>query len=259
MYDAYYESPNFGYPRGTYGRNGQEIIGAGLHISGGPFSSTKNYIMQLRAEASYNALIDKDGSIISLVPEQNAAYSHGGINSPTWPLLKPNLNPNLYTLSVARSGTNQNTWTRAQLDSTVKLLKYWGGKYDFPLERPYVFGHFEITVRRRYCPGEEFFNKVIEELAKTEPEERPTTTLEWSRVVAGSFRNEQYAVNRKESLKYVGIDAFIVPYVDSDNNTWHRVIAGSYRKPDNAVQQAKSLVNRGLSAFIVPYIQQIGR
>ncbi len=167
IYDEVYISPNFGYPKGSSGRRGHKIIGACVHISGAEWQSNYNWIMNAVANASYNAIIKRDGAIVSLVPEQNAAYSHGRMNSPSWPLLKPGINPNLYTLSVARVGSDQNRWTPEQMVSTVKLLTYWSKKYDFPLERPYVFGHFEIdTTGRWYCPGKPFFDALIGELAR---------------------------------------------------------------------------------------------
>ena len=139
IYDAVYQSPNFGYPKGSAGRRNEKIIGVGVHISGAEWQSNYSWIMNASANASYNAIIKRDGSIISLVPEQNAAYSHGKIDKSTWPLLKSGVNTNLYTLSVARVGSNQNIWDKPQMDSTVKLILYWAKKYNFKPEWPHVF------------------------------------------------------------------------------------------------------------------------
>lgn len=218
IYDEVYSSPNYGYPRGNPERNGQNIIGIGLHISGGSWQSTYRWIMNPAANASYNAIIKDDGSVVSLVPEQAAAYSHGRIDRPSWPLLKTGVNPNLYTLSLARTGTNQNNWTAEQLASTLKVLKYWGDKYNIPLERPYIFGHFEIdSVGRMFCPGHKFFERVIKGLEMgehLEPEEAACSPAEivWHRVVAGSYRVRANAERQVDRLRAAGIDAFIVPY-----------------------------------------------
>ena len=255
MYDEVFVSPNFGYPKGSHGRNGQDIIGVCLHITGATWQSNYHWIMNPAANASYNAIVRDDGSVVSLVPEENAAYSHGRINRATWPLLKAGVNPNLYTLSLARTGSNQRTWTREQLSSTLEVLKTWGRRYDIPLKRPYIFGHFEIdSVNRWYCPGEGFFNRVITELAKMAPVDTdPAATRLWHRVVAGSFSNPDYAARRQDNLKNMGIDAFVVPFNDADNNTWHRVIAGSYQEPDNARRHAANLNHGGIDAFIVQF------
>jgi len=258
MYDETYQSPNFGYPKGSHGRNGQDITGICLHISGAHWQSNYNWIMNPAANASYNAIVRDDGSVVSLVPEENAAYSHGRINRATWPLLKDGVNPNLYTLSLARTGSNQRTWTREQLQGTIKVLKIWSRQYDIPLKRPYIFGHFEIdSVNRWYCPGEAFFNRVMTELAKIDSNDLDVSEPKvWHRVIAGSFRDQANASRRQHTLKDCGIKTFIAPYNDADGQYWHRVVAGSYLNADNARAQANNLIRSGIDAFVVRYREE---
>jgi len=219
IYDEIYSSPNFGYPKGSFGRCGYKPVGICLHISGATWQSNYNWIMNPAANASYNTIVKDDGSVVQLVPEQNAAYSHGRINKPAWPLLKSGVNPNLYSLSLARTGSNQNTWTPAQLVATLKVLKYWGNKYNIPLKRPYVFGHFEIdSVNRWYCPGRGFFDRVISELTVNTPgesgsaEAKASEPVIWHRVIAGSYRNLENARRQVEYLRTGGVEAFIDRY-----------------------------------------------
>lgn len=223
IYDEVYRSPNFGYPKGSSGRRNQKIIGACLHITGAAWQSNYSWIMNPSANASYNAIVKDDGKVACLVPEQNAAYSHGKIERATWALLKPGVNPNLYSLSLARTGSNQNTWTPQQLSSTIKVLKFWSLKYGFPLQRPHIFGHFEVDgVGRWYCPGRGFFDRVIEELKKTDPPElKPDLEaaagaapelITWHRVVAGSYRDGLQAETLAKRLRSIGMDAFVVRY-----------------------------------------------
>lgn len=222
IYDETYSSPNFGYPKGSFGRGSYAPLGICLHVTGAHWESNYSWIMNPAANASYNAVIKDDGSVVSLVPEHSAAYSHGRVNKATWPLLKAGVNPNLYTLSLARTGSNQNTWTPEQLESTLRVLKYWGAKYSVPLKRPYIFGHFEIdSVNRWYCPGRGFFERVIAELAKggeaahtaeAEDEHEENEPVLWHRVFAGSYRNRDNAEKQAEELRARGIDAFIMRY-----------------------------------------------
>ncbi len=161
-YHEIYASPNH-----WSSRRGYKIVAAGVHISGGEFESNHSWIMNPNAQASYNCLIKRDGKRVNYVPEEFPAHSHGLVNKGTWPLLAkyPGANPNWYTLSVARVGSNQNLWTPEQMESTIEILRYWSGKYGFPLKRPYVFGHFEIdSVDRWYCPGAPFFDELIKRL-----------------------------------------------------------------------------------------------
>ncbi len=167
IYQDKYFSPNFGYPKGKKGRNGHKVIGIGIHISGGEWTSNYNWIMNPKANASYNTIIDRAGKIIQLVPESDAAYSHGKIVKPSWPLLKPGVNPNLYTLSASRVGSNQNLWEPAQMDSMVKYILYVADKYGFEPKWPYVFGHCHIdSVGRWYCPGKPFLDELYNRLAR---------------------------------------------------------------------------------------------
>jgi hypothetical protein len=222
IYDETYSTPNFGYPKGTVGRGSHKPLAICLHISGAAWQSNYQWIMNPAANASYNAIVKDDGSIVSLVPEGNAAYSHGRINKATWPLLRPKVNPNLYTLSLARTGSNQKTWTPEQLRSTLKVLRYWGTKYNIPLRRPYIFGHFEIdSVDRWYCPGRDFFERVIAELAN------------------------EGEINCGLNLGQADSEA--------EAGLWHRVIAGSYRDPLLAEKQAAKLRKQGIEAFVLPW------
>jgi N-acetyl-anhydromuramyl-L-alanine amidase AmpD len=234
IYDQVYSSPNFGYPKGAIGRKGHQVIAICLHITGAAWQSNYSWIMNPKANASYNAIVKDDGTVVSLVPEGSAAYSHGKINKATWPLLKAGVNPNLYTLSLARTGSNQNRWTAAQLASTLKVLRHWGKAYNIPLRRPYIFGHFEIdSVDRWYCPGRPFFDRVIAELAQ----EQQAAGVEASEPVQNSITPSTAPVE--------------VPVQQAA--VWYRVVAGSYRNRVTAEQEAAKLKAQGLNAFVAPY------
>ena len=173
VYDDSYKSPNYGYPRGSAGRNGRKIIGVGVHITGAEWESNRNWIMNPAACASYNAIIKRNGDIVQFVAEENAAWSHGKIQKPNWPLLKTGVNPNLYTLSVSRVGSNQNLWDKPQMDSMVALILYYARKYEFAPAWPAVFGHRHIdSVGRWFCPGDPFLKELYKQLeAATLPAE----------------------------------------------------------------------------------------
>lgn len=222
IYDVIEQSPNFGYPRrGTLGRGGHKIDSICLHITGGSYDSASNWIKRPEALAGYNAIIRLDGTVVQFVEEQNAAWAHGKVDRPSWPLLRAGINPNQHSLSLARVGSNQNTWTPAQLRATLDVLKYWGHKYDITLKRPYVFGHFEIdSVNRWYCPGRPFFDEVIKQLPavnsailpKNPINEPKNDEVTWYRVVAGSYRRRENAEKQREMLQAQGINAFVVNF-----------------------------------------------
>jgi len=254
MYDEVYKTPNFGYPKGANGRKGQKIIAIGLHISGGNWRSNYNWIMNPKANASYNAIVKDDGRIVSLVPEENAAYAHGKIAKSTWPLLKPGINPNLSTLSLARTGADQRRWTTAQLDATIKIINHWCFKYGIKPARPFIFGHFEIdSVGRWYCPGKNFFETVISELVTGGllADDQPARLY---KVIAGSFRVKGNAEVRLILLAKLGYSASISIEQDQLGRTWHRVLEGSYVDAAEARVKAATLKRSGLGdCFVAIY------
>jgi hypothetical protein len=177
MYDEIYQSPNWGYPRGTRGRAGQKIIGVGVHISGAEWPSNHAWIMNPSACASYNVLVKRDGKAAMFVDPANPAWSHGAINKPNWPLLKSGVNPNLYTLSISRVGSDQRKWDEPQMETTVRIIRAWANEYGFKPEWPHVFGHKHIdSVGRWFCPGDPFLNELYKRL-EAEVKPRPVYPL----------------------------------------------------------------------------------
>jgi N-acetylmuramoyl-L-alanine amidase len=175
MYDEFIPSPNYGYPRGTKGRNGQKIIGVCVHISGAEYPSNIAWMTKPGASAAYTVLVKRDGKTVQLVDEGNAQWAHGKVNKPTWPLLKPGVNPNLYALAISRVGSDQRKWDPPQMDTIVRIIRAWSKKYGFPAAWPHVFGHKHIdSVGRWYCPGDPFLEELYKRLAAAE-EPAPVT------------------------------------------------------------------------------------
>ncbi len=207
MYDEKHLSPNYGYPRGTKGRNGQKIIGVGVHISGAEWPSNLAWIMNPKANAAYNVLVKRDGKAALFVDPGNAAWSHGAINKATWPLLKSGVNPNLCTLSISRVGSDQRRWEEPQMETTVRIIKAWAKEYGFPAAWPHVFGHRHIdSVNRWYCPGDEFLKELYIrlEVPDEEPEPVPDKGILW-RVIAGSYADRHTAEMVRANLIRMGV------------------------------------------------------
>lgn len=212
MYDETHLSPNFGYPRrGTKGRQGEKILGVGVHISGGEWPGNLAWILNPKANASYNVLIKRDGKAALFVPPENAAWSHGAIKKPNWPLLKKGVNPNLYTLSISRVGSDQRKWDPPQMDTTVRIIKEWSKEYNFPAEWPHVFGHRHIdSVDRWYCPGDAFLKELWIRLAQEEVEPSPPSGGVMWRVIAGSYRDLHNANMVKANLQRMGVTGVFI-------------------------------------------------
>ncbi len=164
--------------------------------------------------ASYNVLVKRDGTAVMLVDPNDAAWSHGKINKPNWPLLKSGVNPNLYTLSICRVGSDQRKWDPPQMDTIVRIIKLWANEFDFPAKWPNVFGHKHIDgVDRWYCPGNPFLNELYVRLAVPDIEPKPVEDDEWFRVVAGSYKDEQNAQMVAANLRRMGVTGVFVDRV----------------------------------------------
>ncbi len=166
--------PNFGYPKGTQGRNGQKVEAIIDHVSGGYWDSNYSWIMNPGSSASYNYYVRLNGQIIRFVDDNNAAYSNGAVHNPTWSLLKKGVNPNLYTLSICREGHNHEKPTEEQYKSILFLHKEKIKKFNIPIDREHITGHFVISSHRYYCPGSGFpWETLFADLLDTKKDELP--------------------------------------------------------------------------------------
>lgn len=181
------ESPNFGYPKGSQGRNGHKVIAIVNHVSGGSYESNKSWIMNPASNASYHYLVRKNGQIVQFVSDSNAAYANGRVNNPSWSRIKKNVNPNLYTLSIAREGHNHEEPTMQQWESIIELHKEKIRQFDLKVDRDHIIGHSDIdSVDRWYCPGRGFdFDRLIDELK-------------------GGSKVKEYVVKRGDTLSEIG-------------------------------------------------------
>jgi hypothetical protein len=116
--------------------------------------------------ASTHFVIGKDGHIVQGVPCSLAAWSNGFIASPRIPW-NPNINPNLYCISIehcknqknaAGQYDNSDPLTSLQQTSSFRLVKAICEEYGIPKRRADVHGgiceHADFdTVNRSHCPG----------------------------------------------------------------------------------------------------------
>jgi len=148
-------SPYFGYPDGTHGRNGHKPIAIVMHIAEGYLSGIDAWFNSPRNPGSSSQYaIGKNGEIHQYVREDDAAWANGPVNKPTWSLLIPGVNPNLYTISIEHEGFTGEPWTEAMFQSDVWLIKGIIDWWDIPPDRDHIIGHYQIDgVNRAHCPG----------------------------------------------------------------------------------------------------------
>lgn len=148
--------PNF-----KQGRNGHKPIAIVNHITAGQFPGCLNWLTSPQAKASSTYLINRKGEIYQLVKDEDTHWANGGVNKPNWSLLKQNINPNQYTISIEHEGYGihggDGKLTEEQYQATLFLHKQIIKKWNIPITKENIIGHFKIdSVNRQNCPGRLF-------------------------------------------------------------------------------------------------------
>ncbi|MBT9164041.1 MAG: hypothetical protein DDT23_00030 [candidate division WS2 bacterium] len=168
----------FGYPQGRMGRGGLRPTALVIHVMEGTINGTTSWFRRPissnpGSKVSYNYGVGKNGRIVCWVRDENAAWANGGIQNPTWRgLLKTAsgyVNPNLYTISIAREGFNGELCTPRQYQSLLYVVRLMVDKYRLPINRNTIIGHYEIDSRKPLCPGRINLDHFVSELRTKKP------------------------------------------------------------------------------------------
>jgi N-acetyl-anhydromuramyl-L-alanine amidase AmpD len=140
---------NFSY--GRAGFNPEAIV---IHIAEGTLQGGYAWFNNPTSQASSHYMVGKRGEIWQFVKDENTAWHAGGINKPSWNLLKPGVNPNLYTIGIENEGFTGEPWTENMYRSCAELIFNLSVKYSIPVDRDHIIGHYQInSVSRINCPG----------------------------------------------------------------------------------------------------------
>ena len=158
-----------GTPNYREGRRGYKPIAIVSHQTAGRYPGCKSWMMNPKAQASAHYLINRAGEIFQLVKEKDTAWHVGIANKPTWTLYN-GINPNYYTLGIEHEcypdvGGDGNL-TELQYQATLFLHKQLIEKYNIPIDREHLIGHYQIdSVNRSNCPGKNFpWSRLISDL-----------------------------------------------------------------------------------------------
>jgi hypothetical protein len=145
------------------GRNGKNVIAICDHIMQGTLGSTDGWFHNAAAEASSTYGIGTDGTIYQWVKEEDSAWANGVVNvsggTPAWlsSLSRQGVNINTVTISIEHAGYTGNAMPEAQYQATLWLHKQIIPKYNIPLDREHIIGHYQVDiVNRSGCPGTGF-------------------------------------------------------------------------------------------------------
>lgn len=143
-----------------------------LHISAGSLTSMDSWFSTPGSQASAHYGVAIDGlKVCQYVDESKMAWANGRVNNPTFSLFKPYINPNKYTISIENEGQDLAKAPETQFITLIALIKEIAARWNIPLDREHVIGHFQVdAVNRPYCPSPD--HGVIDRIvARLVPEE----------------------------------------------------------------------------------------
>lgn len=164
----------FGYPQGALGRKGYRPKAVVIHVMEGTIVGSTAHFLNPKVFTSYNYGVGKKGKVVCWVKDENAAWANGKVQKPLWKGLIPNpkipgqfINPNLYTISIAREGFNYELYTTEQYNSLLWIIKLMVEKWKIPISRQTIIGHYEIdSIGKPLCPGKINLDYLVKELKK---------------------------------------------------------------------------------------------
>ncbi|MEM7244665.1 MAG: peptidoglycan recognition family protein [Acidobacteriota bacterium] len=141
-------SPNF-----VAGRRGYRPEAVVIHVMAGTLVGTDAWFKNPESKVSAHYGIGREGQVHQYVKESDTAWHAGRRTSDaSWSLLKPRVNPNLYTIGIEHEGQVDDPWPDAMYESSAKLIQQACLRWDIPIDRKHVIGHREIFSRKS-CPG----------------------------------------------------------------------------------------------------------
>jgi len=111
-------------------------------------------------QASCTVTIQKDGSILRVIPEGDGPWTNGAVRKPTArgrAMIARGGNPNVWTLSGEMEGHHNRAITEAQLRSAEWWIRDAARRHGIPLDRDHILRHADIDqIQRAHCPGTYF-------------------------------------------------------------------------------------------------------
>jgi len=141
----------------------------------------------LRSSTHY--LVTKKGEVWKLVEETDTAWHAGGVHKPSWRLLKPEINPNLYTIGIAHEGKAGQAWSEEMYQASAQLIASIASRWDIPLDREHIIGH-SLVNSTHHDPGLSLdFDKLISLANNIFPDE-PEDTADTENSSEAALRNQ---------------------------------------------------------------------
>jgi len=151
-------SPNF-----WSGRKGYKPEAVVIHIMDGTLAGTDAWFADPASQVSAHFGIGKNGEVHQYVKDEDSAWHAGRIDNPDWKIIKlNNVNPNLYTIGIEHEGKPDDVWADAMKQASAALIKELCSKWQIPIDRDHIIGHYQIFSKKPNCPAKN--KQIIDEL-----------------------------------------------------------------------------------------------
>jgi len=142
--------PSSNFRKGRpFGMQPEAIV---IHIIDGSFAAGESVFLDPNTQKSAHYAISRAGEIHQYVDEHDTAFHAGIVVNPTWPLLKPGVNPNFYTIGIEHEGRPDDVWPDVQLRASGGLVAEIAARWSIPLDTLHVIRHHQIRASKT-CPG----------------------------------------------------------------------------------------------------------
>ena len=141
-----------GSPNKETGRRGYRPEAIVVHIMDGTLVGTDAWFAKRASQVSAHYGIGMGGEIHQYVAESNTAWHAGRRFQPSWRLIKPDVNPNFYTIGIEHEGQDATPWSEAMLAASTTLAAAICNRWSIHVDRAHLIGHREIY-KLKTCPG----------------------------------------------------------------------------------------------------------
>jgi hypothetical protein len=130
---------------------------------------------EYEVQASSTVMVQQDGSILRVIPEEHAPWTNGPVRRPTAQSahLRALAGPrslNLYCLTIEAEGKPNDVMPEPEFRSVLWQVRDWMDHYDIPVDN--ILPHSSIdSVERPHCPGN-YYHRVMVEFGRY-PEPSP--------------------------------------------------------------------------------------
>ena len=138
-------------------RKGSDIKAIVLHHTGkGGMIAAVKWFKTKKSGVSAHYVIDRDGTIVQMVKDENKAW-HCGVS-----VLHGRPHVNRFSIGIEIVSTGEDGYTDEQYESVIFLCKMAKKKYD--IEDDWIVGHAKIAPGRKYDPAKFDWNRLYTKL-----------------------------------------------------------------------------------------------